>query len=291
MRSAIPIVAGIFAGVATSAVFAVQVPKVEFLFTPVSGMPSLVVNSGSVGAAADGTLGGNAALASGGPFGAGDYLLLDGAGDFVAVPNAFNYGGAATVEAWIRPDAVDGQRVIWDDYGNPGVLMTVFNGTLQWNISTTSNPGPGIGYLVGTISTGVWHHVAGTYDGAFIRAYIDGALVGCAATSGPIQDNGFPPKIGSDNIVTNALNFLGGIDDLRIFDVALAPSELAGGYFATHPPKAGDLDGSGTVDGGDLGLLLSAWGPCPAPACCLADLNGDGVVDGSDLGVLLASWQ
>ncbi|MCA9283966.1 MAG: hypothetical protein KDA22_02035, partial [Phycisphaerales bacterium] len=48
-----------------------------------------------------------------------------------------------------------------------------------------------------------------------------------------------------------------------------------------------DLDGNGTVDGADLGILLAAWGPC---AGCPADLNGDGVVDGADLGVMLAAW-
>jgi len=48
-----------------------------------------------------------------------------------------------------------------------------------------------------------------------------------------------------------------------------------------------DLNGDGVVDGGDLGLLLGAWGPCPG---CPADLNRDGVVNGADLGELLASW-
>jgi hypothetical protein len=46
-----------------------------------------------------------------------------------------------------------------------------------------------------------------------------------------------------------------------------------------------DLDGSGSVDGADLGLLLGAWdtaGP--------GDLNGSGFVDGGDLGLLLGAW-
>ncbi|MFO0873019.1 MAG: hypothetical protein U0575_03490 [Phycisphaerales bacterium] len=46
-----------------------------------------------------------------------------------------------------------------------------------------------------------------------------------------------------------------------------------------------DLNFDGVVDGGDLGLLLAAWG---APGC--ADLDGSGVVDGGDLGILLAAW-
>ena len=47
-----------------------------------------------------------------------------------------------------------------------------------------------------------------------------------------------------------------------------------------------DLDGNGVVDGGDLGLLLGAWGTSD----CAADLNGDGIVDGADLGDLLGQW-
>jgi len=47
-----------------------------------------------------------------------------------------------------------------------------------------------------------------------------------------------------------------------------------------------DLDGSGTVDGADLGILLEAWGSAGGPA----DLNGDGIVDGADLGILLEAW-
>jgi hypothetical protein len=49
----------------------------------------------------------------------------------------------------------------------------------------------------------------------------------------------------------------------------------------------GDLNGDGIVDGGDLLILLSAWGPNPGHP---ADLNGDGTVDGGDLLILLSAW-
>jgi len=48
-----------------------------------------------------------------------------------------------------------------------------------------------------------------------------------------------------------------------------------------------DLDGSGSVDGGDLALILGAWGPC---AGCAADVDGNGFVDGGDLALVLGSW-
>ena len=47
-----------------------------------------------------------------------------------------------------------------------------------------------------------------------------------------------------------------------------------------------DLNADGSVDGGDLGLLLAAWGSTDASL----DLDGDGLIGGGDLGLLLAAW-
>lgn len=51
----------------------------------------------------------------------------------------------------------------------------------------------------------------------------------------------------------------------------------------------GDLDLDGAIDGGDLGLLFAAWGPCQPSSYCRADLNRDGLVSGLDLGLLLSA--
>jgi hypothetical protein len=50
----------------------------------------------------------------------------------------------------------------------------------------------------------------------------------------------------------------------------------------------GDLNIDGVINGADLGLMLSSWGPCGSN--CNADLNGDGVIGGADLGLLLSAW-
>ncbi len=52
----------------------------------------------------------------------------------------------------------------------------------------------------------------------------------------------------------------------------------------------GDLDGDGSVGGGDLAGLLSQWGVCAVGEPCLGDLNLDGMVDGADLPILLGHW-
>ena len=65
--------------------------------------------------------------------------------------------------------------------------------------------------------------------------------------------------------------------------------ELESVYFLGFQSNCpADLDGSGVVDGADLGVLLANWGPC-LPGCNI-DLNQDEMVDGADLGVMLGSW-
>ena len=46
----------------------------------------------------------------------------------------------------------------------------------------------------------------------------------------------------------------------------------------------GDLDGDGSVGGGDLSILLLDYGPCPG---CASDLDGTGMVDFGDVAYLL----
>ncbi len=67
------------------------------------------------------------------------------------------------------------------------------------------------------------------------------------------------------------------------------PAEQRSGsevFLLPDPPCPADLDGSGTVDGADLGLLLLEWGS-PDPTF---DLDGNGLIDGADLGLMLLDW-
>lgn len=54
-------------------------------------------------------------------------------------------------------------------------------------------------------------------------------------------------------------------------------------------PCVADMNGSGAVDGADLGTLLGSWGAQTVIGGA-GDLNCDGTVNGADLGVLLGSW-
>ncbi|MFO0872530.1 MAG: hypothetical protein U0575_00975 [Phycisphaerales bacterium] len=85
---------------------------------------------------------------------------------------------------------------------------------------------------------------------------------------------------------------------LRVTDPAGAHGEASPIPLLVRIP--GDLNGDGTVDGVDLGLLLAAWGGCAAtPSTCVGDIAVDGAdvselgddeVGGVDLGALLSGW-
>ncbi|MCE9618495.1 MAG: hypothetical protein K8R92_01130 [Planctomycetes bacterium] len=77
-----------------------------------------------------------------------------------------------------------------------------------------------------------------------------------------------------------------------VFNDGLAPEEFEPIYAWAEAnllaaPCPFDLDGSGEVDGGDLGLVLLDFGPCPG---CTTDLDGSGEVDGGDLGLVLLNF-
>lgn len=76
-----------------------------------------------------------------------------------------------------------------------------------------------------------------------------------------------------------------GIDDLEAILTGIATDRDGDGVPDDCLACAGDLDGSGATDGGDLTIILANWG-----GKGIGDLDGNGVVDGGDLTIVLAGW-
>jgi len=92
---------------------------------------------------------------------------------------------------------------------------------------------------------------------------------------------------------TFSVNFTGTFDPVNQLPPTIqqvtvnldAQADAYGLAIQIKNPCPADFDGNGTVDGADLGELLSQWGGGGS-----ADLTGNGTVDGADLGELLSAW-
>lgn len=54
--------------------------------------------------------------------------------------------------------------------------------------------------------------------------------------------------------------------------------------------KAGDVNGDGVVNVGDLLAVIATWGPCPVGLACPGDLNDDDQVNVQDLLMVINDW-
>ena len=97
----------------------------------------------------------------------------------------------------------------------------------------------GVWYSVGTQSgvwrTGNWYHVVGTYDGAYVRLYVNGVLVAANPANGQMTDYGEDVRIGT---LTNRSDYTPGtIDEVTIYELALNGDEIRAIYEAGSAGK------------------------------------------------------
>ena len=73
-----------------------------------------------------------------------------------------------------------------------------------------------------------WQYVVGTYDGATINIYVNGALQGSHYYPSVTFNGADPITIGSGN--PGALNWIGQISNLQIYNISLSQSEVTALY-------------------------------------------------------------
>lgn len=79
----------------------------------------------------------------------------------------------------------------------------------------------------GIITTGVWYHLVGTYDGSVLRFYINGNQIGSGVTvNQSIDYTGVLNTLYLGQRSDNALRLNGLMDEIRIYDRALSAQEV-----------------------------------------------------------------
>jgi hypothetical protein len=162
-------------------------------------------------------------------------LRFDGVNDFVNVPNSgsLTLVGRVTVEAWVNRAAVGTQHSIVEKFGNAGTGQGGYDLRIsagdRVQFETRDDGGRAVTVTGATaIPANTWVHIAGTFDGANNRVFVNGVQDG-------IVGNGRAPRAGNTALKIgargndNGTPMNGGIDDVRIWNVARTAAQITTG--------------------------------------------------------------
>lgn len=202
--------------------------------TKPDSLPGLIGWWSGDGNTSDMALGNNAILRNGATYSPGIFgqaFSLESKNSFVEVPhsNSLNPGNI-TVECWFK---IMGATPEWSALikkaGNNGYALEMASpNQINFYVFTENwHRTPPF-----TVSTDTWYHVAGTYDGSYIKLYVNGALAGQSPASGSIAPSSSSLRIGSDPAypVDSNRMFNGLIDEVKIYNRALDAHEIKTNY-------------------------------------------------------------
>jgi hypothetical protein len=167
--------------------------------------------------------------------GAADGVVLNHVGAIsVKAAQAPTISGDITMMAFVRPDVVpEGYADLVELYTSTDETYLRFNGaTLQLGSWASGMSYETSKDVASTLTPGTYIHVAGTWDGASWRLYVDGVLVSeVAAAIGAIPPGG-PLVIGGREDFSRG--FDGKIVDVRLYEVALPQGDIQAISDALH---------------------------------------------------------
>jgi len=175
-------------------------------------------------------------------FDGSDYITVADSADFTLGNNPF------TIAAWqkINTFSADGVYYLMGHSEGPGNTDKWILGLRNDGVSLVTTPTGWVDVGNYSFQTEVWHHVALQRDGNTLNAFIDGTSIGSVPFSATITDPAASLLIGTAEFDRPNRQFVGSIDDVRIYNRTLSISEIQS--LATVPiPAAIWLFGAGLI--------------------------------------------
>jgi hypothetical protein len=138
-----------------------------------------------------------------------------------------------TISLWYKASAITGYKtIIGDTAGRYGDMLTVINNELKWQ-----KPGSGAQSTGITISAGYWYHIVITKQYTEMKFYLNGALAYTATNPAAVPIMGAAgnagtqiTQFGNTAPIYNNQNMNGALDDVRIYNGILTPSQISSIY-------------------------------------------------------------
>jgi hypothetical protein len=232
----------------------------------VAGAPNQGGEAGQAGAnpAAGGANEGGAGGEAGAP--CGDGALSFSGTQFVQVPGteSLDLKTGLTLEAWLKTTTpVTGETLLLAKHScgtDNGYFLEIYSNSLDgahgpnvpsFYVSANTN------HVYGTsaIIDGKWHHVAGTWDGATSRLYVDGAFVGSKAVSA-MKTNTVDLLLGAGTD-GSCRPYAGLLDEVSVWSVARTAQQIAADALAPISRTAPNLEAYFDFNGGACGKTLA----------------------------------
>jgi RHS repeat-associated protein len=178
--------------------------------------------------------------AAGGLAGDSDAAVsFSGTNQYATVPNSTSLNSpstAITLEAVVKPGTVTSQVPIVlkspSTFDNPyyqyGLFLDTTKG-VRLAIAINGNLSGAEFYNTGWVAN-QWNHIVASYDGATVRVYVNGTLVGSqTVTAGSINHYSTPVDIGAYETLSKSAGnvFPGAIDEVAVYPTALSSTRIA----------------------------------------------------------------
>jgi len=159
---------------------------------------------------------------------------VTGNGDYIDCGNdaSLDITGPTSIALWIRPDADDPEGNGTETAPMAKALAPDWSWQVRYGwggpepyMAFTFNTSPRAWAFVGrNLDRYEWCHIACSYDGKTLKCYLDGEETD-STPMGPITSSPAPVLIGSDGW---QCDWIGAIDDVRIYNHALSEAEILG---------------------------------------------------------------
>lgn len=177
----------------------------------------------------------------------GNALQFDGLDDYVAISSSSSLtipGNQITVELWIKPSITMDNNYPYTniiDYGNEygfqinrDALQTTPDGKIWFYVAIRPFPPAanwkGVQTRTNQWAANTWYYLVGTYDGAYVKIYVNGVLENSVPASGNLNSQGsYPLSIGSYCLGRNTF-FAGAIDEVKVYNYARTAESISNDY-------------------------------------------------------------